>query len=137
MDELGDGLMEPLAADQISKIAARAAATASAAAAGTATVVGGAASAMVVGTTGLSFGAKIVITTVLAATLTGVGAVAGVLPDPLQQWVSDVARGIGIELPSGGVEVPPVLPDVTVPADLGDVTIPSVVPSITVPVVVP
>ena len=92
-------------------------------AAAAATAASGAAVATGVTAVAVAKVAAAVAATITAATL--IAAAAGILPDPIQNWVADMVDGIGISLPR-----PDELISTTVP------TLPTVtVPEITLPVV--
>jgi hypothetical protein len=130
-DELIEALVDDLAPQTVEQIAAAASASATGfltgAAAPTLTTVKGAGLATAgSGLAGLSTMAKVGVTALAMLVGTGVVAVTGTLPDPVQSWIAGVAEEIGISLPTPheptipGVRVP--LPDL--PLDGGRFPIP-------------
>lgn len=121
-DEVAGDLVQPLDPDQVQAIARAAASATAATSVAAAGALGAAATG---GAAGVSVTAKVVAAVALTVSLGAGAAVLGVLPDPIQSWVADLADGIGIDLPrpDDAIDLPGVtVPDVTVPA----VTVPDV-----------
>lgn len=152
-EELRATVVERFSDDQVAQIVdAASEAAASGVGAGGAAAAGTAASgAATAGATGVSVATVAKIGAGILATALAGGAIAGItgnLPDPIQSWLSDVADGIGIDLPhpDDPVDLPDLdAPSVTVPTLPGEivpgapgVTVPEVptvtVPEVTVPV---
>lgn len=119
--ELSDQLIDDLPPETISTIAgeaARIAAGVAAAGPGSAILTTSGPVPATAGTTaaGLSAAAKVGVATLAVTLGTGVAAVTGTLPDPIQSWVAAAVDRIGIELPRP--------PETSLPAPLGEIPIP-------------
>jgi hypothetical protein len=119
-DELIEALVDDLAPQTVEQIAAAASASATGfltgAAAPTLTTVKGAGLATAgSGLAGLSTMAKVGVTALAMLVGTGVVAVTGTLPDPVQSWIAGVAEEIGISLPTPDEPTLPAIPGDRVP----------------------
>lgn len=152
-DELNEALVRDLSPETVELIAAAASTSAtsfiSGMAAPTLTIAKGAGLATGgTGIAGLSTLAKVGVTTLALVAGTGVAAVTGALPDPVQTWIAGVVEEIGIDLPTPDE---PTIPEVPVdqiplpdlPLDVDDIPIPDLpsddadasVPDVTLPTV--
>jgi len=104
-DDLNEALVHDLSPQTVDLIAGAASASATSvvtgAAAPTLTIAKGAGLATGgTGLAGLSTIAKVGVTTLAVMVGTGVAAVTGTLPDPVQSWIAGVVEEIGISLPT-------------------------------------
>jgi hypothetical protein len=104
-DDLNEALVHDLSAQTVDLIAGAASASATSvvtgAAAPTLTIAKGAGLATGgTGLAGLSTIAKVGVITLAVMVGTGVAAVTGTLPDPVQSWIAGVVEEIGISLPT-------------------------------------
>jgi hypothetical protein len=119
-DDLNEALVHDLSPEAVDLIARAASASA------TSVVTGAVAPALTVakgvglatggtGLAGLSTMAKVGVMTLAVTAGTGVGAVTGTLPDPVQSWIAGVVEEIGISLPTPDAPTLPTIPGDEVP----------------------